>query len=1068
MKSKNSRPIGLMIALLVFAALALAGCSGSTGSAGPAGPAGPAGVTNGTVTGTVLAADGVTPMTGATISTSATGPVLATTGADGKFSASLPVGTYTLYVKKTGYADGTITGVNVAAAGSASSVPAVAMSVAASGLPTVAISTDKNEVGYGNTVNLTANVTGGANPPYTYTWAITSPSAGSAQGTGTIAPNATDPTKAVVTMPAMNNTSTFKGTFDGTVAKITVGGTSYYYQTQPWDQDNYSLNNLPATDLKGTASPANTLIPADGNYVTKFVPQTFTGNPQVLPIMPDTRGAVTVKLTVKDSLGGTVNVGMPSSQPLYAAAVQPGVKNVPVGVPVYINSGHVTPWAWTLTTKPTASNAALSSATAQFPSFVPDVAGKYTVTENGKSSDIYAGTFAGVITGGSYATKTFNLNNPEDASEAGMWYDTAATAYWPAGATSTTYTNWPVVTPDTACTACHLNNVVVNSLTAPDKFTPWAGTAHATFFARGIEGITGNSGSCLTCHTVGYDLSLAALNGGMDELMAANAWTYPTTRKSGNWAAMFGSAGSAAVAKLSNIQCENCHGPQNTGGHISGVKQGTGTAAAPFTRVSYSAEVCGVCHASGTGHHIYSEWMTMSQPDSPNPGKGHSNLALAQSRLQCGCHSAQAFKNFVSTLQSGSVEYDISISNPAAYTWTKADAQPQTCTACHDPHDNSNPNQLRVYDHSPTVTATGLNAVLPSGYSVSGLGKGAVCVTCHNMRGGQQCNGTVNNNVTPEPIAGIPAGGTTPMNATSATLNTINACIAVANGAPQRSQTLTFLHEDNDPYQIANPTYSGVHDATQADVLMGRNAFFMGNSLPMISKHAAVKDSCVGCHMILNPVTHLSHGAPATSTHNFAIADSTQDKLCANCHSSSVGAEGLQENVEASQAALVKEIGNYMMARMNAAIAAGRTLAYRTGSGTAAAPYVYTAFTTVGKAGPALTSAGLINEESANITIYKADGTTVQGNVTATSPYPSQSGTSVFILNAAGTGYTYFFSMDASNLNNVAPANVGNKVYKAQQNFLLITRDYSKGIHNPSFVIQVQNNTIAQMKDTTK
>ncbi|HWU38918.1 MAG TPA: cytochrome c3 family protein, partial [Candidatus Acidoferrum sp.] len=610
--------------------------------------------------------------------------------------------------------------------------------------------------------------------------------------------------KAVVTMPAMYDTTAFRGAFDGTVT--TLGGQTY--QTMPADY-------TPTTDLKGAPAPAGTTVPADQNFVARFVPQTFTGAPKILPISADTRAAVTVKFTVTDSLGGVVSVGMPSTSPLYAAAVQPGVNDVAIGTQVYLNSGHATPWAWSLTTTPSGSAAALSSATAQYPYFVPDVAGKYTVKEGTGTTDIWAGKFVGVITGGSYTTQTFNLNDPLDAEKSGMWYDTSVGAYWGSGAKSATYGNWPVVTPDSGCMACHATGAVVDGLTAPDQFTPWISTAHATFFARGLEGITGNSGTCLTCHTTGYDLAVATNNGGFDKVAAAAKWTYPATRKSGNWAAMF-SGGFGAVAKLSNIQCENCHGPQNTssaggsgGAHISGVKGATradGSTVAGGTRVNFSAEVCATCHASGTGHHIYSEWLTESGDD-PNPDKGHANLALAQAHPSCGCHSAQAFGKFVDQLNGGVVEYDISISNPPAYTWSAADAQPQTCAACHDPHDATNPKQLRVYDNTP---------LLPSGYKAASLGKGALCVTCHNMRGGQQCNGTV---IASEPLSGIPASGPIPAGSTTAPLQTINACIVTAAGNPTRSRTLTFLHEDNDPYQQANPVYAGVHDATQADVL---------------------------------------------------------------------------------------------------------------------------------------------------------------------------------------------------------------------------------------------------------
>ena len=68
--------------------------------------------------------------------------------------------------------------------------------------------------------------------------------------------------------------------------------------------------------------------------------------------------------------------------------------------------------------------------------------------------------------------------------------------------------------------------------------------------------------------------------------------------------------------------------------------------------------------------------------------------------------------------------------------------EPQTCQACHDPHDNTaggtcpdgklngvDCSQLRIYDAIPA---------LPNGLTnISGMGAGAICATCHNSRNGE-------------------------------------------------------------------------------------------------------------------------------------------------------------------------------------------------------------------------------------------------------------------------------------------------------------------------------------------
>jgi hypothetical protein len=475
---------------------------------------------------------------------------------------------------------------------------------------------------------------------------------------------------------------------------------------------------------------------------------------------------------------------------------------------------------------------------------------------------IYAGKFAGAISGGSYTTKKYSKTDPD----AGMFFDTTAATWWGAGQTSATYTNWPTVTAKSDCLNCH-------GASAVDMWTPWSQTAHATFFARGIEGITSNSNTCVACHTVGAD-GVNVGNGGYDDRAAAVNFVY--AKKIGAWAAMSTGA-TATVAEVANIQCENCHGAQGSGASITGAHMSAGTGGPSTTyvsretsslakRVSFSSDVCGACHASGTGHHNFSEWNTLD----PDTGFGHSNRETAAAEgmnTSCArCHSAQGYTLQLNQLAAGNID---SIPS-ASINWNAATVEPQTCTACHDPHvkDASHPNQLRVYDSTP---------LLPAGFSVTGLGKGALCVSCHNSR-----NGKI-------------------------------------------TSTTTYLHEDSQPtstglvnYNGGIPTsYSAPHQAAQGDVFMGRNAYFMGyGNLPMISKHANVEDACVGCHIGLNPQTHTSHGASAVSGHVFYIRDQDKATVCANCHSANVDGEALVANVESMLGQLATKLENAMLNRI--------------------------------------------------------------------------------------------------------------------------------------------------------
>ncbi len=114
MKNRSAclRPLAAAASLT----LGLLACKGSTGPAGPAGAAGTPAVDHGTIAGTVKDPTGAA-VAGATV---ATDPATATaqTDAAGSFTlASIPIGSYNLVASKTGYVNGTLTGVGVAAGG---------------------------------------------------------------------------------------------------------------------------------------------------------------------------------------------------------------------------------------------------------------------------------------------------------------------------------------------------------------------------------------------------------------------------------------------------------------------------------------------------------------------------------------------------------------------------------------------------------------------------------------------------------------------------------------------------------------------------------------------------------------------------------------------------------------------------------------------------------------------------------------------------------------------------------------------------------------------------------------
>lgn len=877
------------------------GDPGAAGENGDKGDPGTAAATEGTLTGTVTDAVLKDPLADVTVTVKDSGgATLGTpvkTGADGKFSVKAPVGTVVLKLTKTYYTDSADIMVGVIA-GTTVSIAAT-MSEAATGAPTVTLAWTGDDFGYGKTATLTATASSPTGSTLTYAWANNT-----ATKIGSVAAG-TDPKTATATLPTLADATKLR----------TEGGVETQY---------VSAYKLP-------------------------------DRLEVLSIVPDTRGAVSVGVTVTDGRGQKAT----ASASLNAASIQTGLRNVALGQRVYLNSGHDGTNAWTLTTKPAGSTATLDGATTRTPSFVGDVKGKYTFTESTKTLDVYVGDWKGAITGGTGST-------PETLA----------------------------VTPASDCKVCHQGSM------GPDQFTKWAKTDHAVMLAKGLTGANGTSysGSCIGCHTVGYDVGVT--NAGFDDTAKTATWTYPKGDYTPtNWATL--STSKPTVARLAGIQCENCHGPNDGDAHMSALAGGMWSSAAPkypreYTnvRVSYSAELCATCHASGTGHHLYSEWNTTNAA-----GVGHSSRkgaldygARAGSlNNHCGrCHAAQGYVQYAEQLKAGNPG-NLAVSGTAAGV-TADNVEPITCSACHDAHEKNNPNQLRFYGNTP---------MLASGFEVHGAGKGAQCMTCHNSR-----NGTY-----------------------------------VLSGA-----TKTYLHEDVETYNGgAPPGYSAPHMAAQTDVFAGRNAYFIGGT-GTISKHASIEDTCVGCHMANNPSTHLSHGTANPNSHEFRIAEGKMGTLCANCHSKSVNGEGTQAQVEFLMEKLAAKMGEAVKAKINAEGAAKITVtAWDEVTDLYSAPIQIdpsvTPVTSVGHE-EVHGQVGFILNFAAPMSIQFGSGTTAVTK--SVSKFGFQLGT---LKNGAGT--TALFPLTGT-------------LVKAGWNYYLIHGDGSHGIHNPSFAFQVLNATLAQ------
>lgn len=304
------------------------------------------------------------------------------------------------------------------------------------------------------------------------------------------------------------------------------------------------------------------------------------------------------------------------------------------------------------------------------------------------------------------------------------------------------------------CALCHSGGLI-----ASNTYAPWLQTAHASAFTKAIDGESTDhfTPNCIKCHVVGFDANTNSANGGFDDIAAQTGWQFPTTLTNGNWAAM-----PDALKNVSNVQCENCHGPGSQ--HASSFGNPN-----LITKTFISGD-CAQCHDSLSHHYKTTEWNNSGHAIAPRAPSGPNNKACVR------CHTAAGFAGY--------------IANGGTNTYaTNTVYEAITCAACHDPHDATNPHQLRA----------GTTITLGSGNVVANAGKGAFCMNCHQSR-----NGSVTNSLVNWPLK-----------------------------LPTWDGGSSF----------------GLHDACQADMLAGVNGATYGLDIPSSAHLAAVTNSCVGCHM---------------------------------------------------------------------------------------------------------------------------------------------------------------------------------------------------------------------------
>lgn len=412
--------------------------------------------------------------------------------------------------------------------------------------------------------------------------------------------------------------------------------------------------------------------------------------------------------------------------------VSTGLHVVPIGMKVYLDVdtvgslGMVQSYAWTVTSAPTGSAAAFADPASAVTTFIPDVTGQYIITMDvgGGLTDndtLYAATYVGMGASG------------------------------------------------TNCGMCH------SAMKAK-----WETTKHATMFKRGITGelevedyngqLEGAyAGGCIKCHTTGWEPSVDNGNFGFEAKAVGfdTTWYQGLELRNGDYWIPTGSLtiwnavlnNFPKVANVAMISCENCHGPGSE--HIANI------GSKKMIGMSASAGACLTCHDAPKKHRLGSYWKASSHATMPLSGE-------EASRSNCWpCHNGSALGAFAE--------------NPTAPDYSKVDPTLESisCVACHDPHSDENPNQLR------TVSFPGLNnGFIPD----AGIGgKGQLCMNCH------------------------------------------------------RSRTNTATVVASQMNRFGSRFYP--HYSPQADMYLGQNGYEYGLPISGLATHTGLENGCVTCHM---------------------------------------------------------------------------------------------------------------------------------------------------------------------------------------------------------------------------
>jgi len=334
------------------------------------------------------------------------------------------------------------------------------------------------------------------------------------------------------------------------------------------------------------------------------------------------------------------------------------------------NTLPITAFTFTLTNKPAGSNATIENLLPTMVGLKPDVVGNYVVN------------LSVTTTGGTHdTTMTFVAGN-----------------YVGVGGFDGIAGTFP------KCMTCHTSNPTFSGI-----FNRWKDSKHGLALKREMTGTNTHFGpACLKCHTTGTDHNLASVNGGFDDLAAANGYVYSGTPNPLKWDTLRAVNGGILV-NTANVGCEMCHGA------------GSQHAAAPSTAniaINYEAGACMRCHDSPPYYRTYNQF-AVTRHSVAVWSNSFAQAAASQNNSLGNCIRCHDAKGYIN------LSYGRTTNTTG---WTEANQTDLGCSMCHDPHGTSNPASLRF---TPTVGDT-----LGNGYNYSAVvtGEGKLCMNCHKAR----------------------------------------------------------------------------------------------------------------------------------------------------------------------------------------------------------------------------------------------------------------------------------------------------------------------------------------------